>query len=206
MKTILLFPLLLLVFAPIISCEKDPEIITKTIVETDTLYVTQHDTVVLHLTDTLTLTNLIQDTATTFIVVRHAETTGIGSNPDLSAAGQVRADQLRRVLANVPLAAVFSSNYSRTTQTVQPVATEKSLPVMLYDPLNQGPLADSWLQEYKGRKVLVVGHSNTVPAFLNVLLEQNTYSTLAESEYDNLFIATVLEKGRVEVLHLKYGN
>lgn len=204
MKKTLWLLLPFLVFAPLFSCEKDPEIITKTVVETDTLYVTQHDTVIIQLTDTVTLTDFIQDTATTFILVKHAETTGIGTNPSLSAAGQARADLLRRMLANVPLTAVFSSNYNRTKQTAQPTATEQSLPLILYDPLNQSPLVDNWLNTYHGQTVLVVGHSNTVPPFLNLLLENEEYAQLGETEFDNFYIATVLEKGRVAVLHLKY--
>lgn len=206
MKKTFLHLLPFLIFTALFSCEKEPEIITETIIETDTLYVTQYDTVLMHITDTVTLTDFIRDTATTFILVRHAETTGTGSNPNLSSAGLERAEALRRILANVPLAAVFSSNFNRTKQTAQPTATDQSLPLLLYDPLNQSPLADEWLQTYRGRTVLVTGHSNTVPSFLNLLLENNQYADLGESEYDNLFIATVLEKGRVEVLHLKYGN
>ncbi|HOY04905.1 MAG TPA: phosphoglycerate mutase family protein [Saprospiraceae bacterium] len=205
-KTFLLaFPLLALM-SSLFSCEKDPEIMTQTVVETDTVYVTQHDTIILHATDTLTLTDFIQDTATTFIVLRHAETSGSGSDPNLSAAGMARADELRRILGNVPLAAVFSSNYNRTRQTAQPTATDKSLNVNIYDPLNQSPLVDEWLSAYRGQTVLVLGHSNTVPALLNLFLGSNEYSNLPDTEYNNLFIATVSERGRAKVLHLKYGD
>jgi broad specificity phosphatase PhoE len=205
-KTILLvFPLLAFLSA-LSSCEKDPEIITNTVIETDTILVTQHDTIIIHSTDTLTLTDFIQDTATTFIVLRHAETTGSGSDPNLSTAGMARADELRRILGNVPLAAVFSSNYNRTRQTAQPTATDKALNINIYDPLNQSPLVDNWLAAYRGQTVLVLGHSNTVPALLNLFLGSSEYSNLPDTEYNNLFIATVSDRGRARVLHLKYGD
>ena len=203
---LLLLPLLIAFASSLSSCEKDPEIITQTVVETDTLFITAHDTVFIQVTDTLTLTDLVEDTATTFIVLRHAETTGSGTNPSLSTEGQARALELRRILANVPLAAVFSSNYNRTRQTAQPAADDKLLTVNLYDPLNQSPLVDDWLTAYRGKTVLVVGHSNTAPALLNLFLESTAYTNLPETEYDNLFIATVSERGRGKVLHLKYGN
>lgn len=206
-KTLLsLLPILIVLSSALFSCEKEPEIITQTIIETDTLYVTQLDTLIIQITDTLTLTNFVQDTATTFIVLRHAETSGGGTNPNLSAEGLARADALRRILTNVPIEAVFASNYNRTKQTAQPTADDKGLVVNIYDPLNQAPLVDQWLNTYRGKTVLVLGHSNTAPALLNLFLGSNQYATLPDTEYDNLFIATVSEKGRAKVLHLKYGN
>ena len=208
MKKALLFLLsgLLVLAFTLPSCEKDPEIITKTVIETDTVFVSHHDTIFVQVTDTLTLTDIVQDTATTFIVLRHAETTGIGTNPNLSANGLARAEELRRILANVPLAAVFSSNYNRTKQTAQATADDKSLIIKLYDPSNQVLVVDDWIETYRGKTVLVLGHSNTVPELLNLFLQSTDYPNLPDTEYDNLFIATVSEKGRAKVLHLKYGE
>lgn len=208
MKTKALFflPLLFLYFLGSTGCEKDPEVVIETVVERDTIIVTQLDTVFISLTDTLTLTEFIQDTATTFILVRHAETTGVGSNPSLSAAGQLRAEALRRALGNVPLAAVFSTNFNRTMQTAQPVADDQTLAVENYDAFSLHPFVDGVLVDHHAQAVLVVGHSNTTPDLLNVLIGSNVYSTFSESEYDNLFVVTVFEKGRSEVVHLKYGN
>ncbi len=206
-KTLFLsFACLIVSIACLPACEKEPETIIQTVTKTDTLFVAQHDTIFLQVTDTLTLTDFVHDTATTFIVLRHAETTGIGSNPNLSTDGLARAEALRRILANVPLSAVFASNYNRTKQTAQPTADDKSLAINIYDPLNQSPLVDDWLETYRGKTVLVLGHSNTVPSLLNLFLGSNTYQNLPDTEYDNLFIATVSEKGRAKVLHLKYGN
>lgn len=199
--------LLLLAFSPVLfSCEKEPKIITETVIETDTLYITQHDTIFQQVTDTVTLTQFIHDTATTFIVLRHAETTGVGSDPALSTDGQDRATELLRVLKNVPLQAVFASNYNRTRQTAQPTATDKGLSVQIYDPTNQSPFIDATLAAYKGGTVLVLGHSNTAPALLNLLTGTNLYTQLPDTQFDNLYVVTVFEKGRAKVVHLKYGK
>ena len=56
------------------------------------------DTLVIHKTDTVILNQYIEDSATTFILSRHAETTGIGTDPALSVVGQERAIELARVL------------------------------------------------------------------------------------------------------------
>lgn len=133
------------------------KIITETIIKTDTLIVTQYDTVIQHVTDTLTLTQFIRDTATTFIVLRHAETTGIGSDPALSADGLLRADELLRALKNVQIGAVYSSNYNRTRQTAQPTATDKGLTVQIYDPANQNPLINTVLASQKAAPCWCLG-------------------------------------------------
>lgn len=180
------------------NCDKEPKVVTE--------IVTVHDTLVQHLTDTLLLTEFVHDTATTFILLRHAETTGGGNDPALSALGQERAAELLRVLQNVPLQAVYATNYQRTTQTAQPVAADRGLAVQFYDPFAPGPLADAVLAAYPGKAVLVVGHSNTIPALLNVLTGTNDFPQIPDTQYDNLFIVTVFEKGRANVVHLKYGN
>jgi phosphohistidine phosphatase SixA len=203
------FALLLTLFIAVFiftSCGKDPEVITNTVIEVDTVFITQHDTVFTTLTDTVTLTQFLNDTATTFILVRHAETTGIGSDPSLNAAGQARSEELRRIMDNVTLAAIFSTNFNRTMQTAQVTADDKMLTVDIYDPFNLDQFVDNTLDEYHAEKVLVVGHSNTTPSLLNVLVGANIYSDLPESEYDNLYVVTVFEKGRAEVVHLKYGG
>ncbi len=187
------------------SCIREPEIIIETVVETDTIFVVQQDTVFLTLSDTISLTEFIHDTATTFILLRHAETTGIGSDPDLSAVGMARVEALRKALSLVPLEAVYSTDYKRTKQTAQPVADDKFLNVNAYTGTNLSPFVDGLLAAYHGKTVMVVGHSNTTPSLLNVLVGANVYSTFPDTEYDNLFVVTVFEKGRAMVVRLKYG-
>ncbi len=201
------FPVLALALISLFfSCEKEPQIITETIIKTDTLVVTQIDTLILQITDTLTLTELVPDTATTFILLRHAETSGSGSDPALSTAGQDRAAELLRILKNVALNAVYSTNFNRTRQTAEPIAADKSLSVQIYNAFAPGTLADNALAAHKQGAVLVVGHSNTIPELLNTLTGTTDFQLIPDSQYDNLFIVTVFEKGRARVVHLKYGE
>lgn len=188
------------------GCEKEPQIITETITKTDTIYISTTDTVLVHVTDSIIIPELIRDTATTFILLRHAETTGIGSNPDLNAAGMERASELIRVLKNVSIDEAYSTDYNRTRQTAAPVAADKGLSATLYNPGALAAFSDGVLQKHKGGTVLVVGHSNTTPDLLNVLTGTSAYGLIPDTEYDNLFIVSVLEKGRAQVVHLKYGK
>lgn len=205
-KPLVLIPLLILLSIPgmmisLTSCDKDPEIITKTV--TDTLVIV--DTLVV--VDTLTIIDVqtIPDTATTFILVRHAETSGAGSNPNLSAVGQTRATELNRILSNINLNAVYSTNFNRTLQTAQPTATGKGLTITQYDPFAPNTLIDNVLLSFPEGVVLVVGHSNTIPAMLNAMVGSNVFTDIPESEYDNLYIVHVSERGKAKVTHLKYG-
>ncbi|MCF8243554.1 MAG: histidine phosphatase family protein [Saprospiraceae bacterium] len=181
--------LFLLLISSFFSCEKAPQIVTNTVVSTDTL----------------TLPQLLQDTATTFLLVRHAEKESIGSDPNLTPDGHARAEALMRVLKNIPLSAVFSTNYNRTQQTALPTANDQGLSVQSYDPALLDPLVDGVLQNHPGGAVLVVGHSNTIPGLLNFLTGTNAYPDIPDSQFDNLYIVSVYEKGKATVLHLKYG-
>lgn len=178
------------------SCDKDPEVITVT--KIDTLLVI----------DTLTLIDtvfeILPDTATTFIMVRHAETAGSGSNPNLSVDGQSRATRLSQLLAKVNLNAIYSTNFNRTMQTAQPAATAKGITVTTYDPFAPAALVDQALLSFPKGAVLVVGHSNTIPDMLNEMVGSNMFPDISESEYDNLFVVHVSALGEATVTHLKY--
>jgi 2,3-bisphosphoglycerate-dependent phosphoglycerate mutase len=104
------------------------------------------------------------------------------------------------------MSAVYSSSYKRTQQTAAGVAQHHSLPVQLYDPQKQGQLIDTILQEHPYKVVYVAGHSNTIPALLNLLTGTNSYSDIPETEYNNLYLVTVYRKGQAKVIHLKYGG
>jgi len=160
----------------------------------------------LGLLSTCTKLPILGETTTTVMLVRHAETTGSGSARNLSEIGQKRAAELAQALKDIPIKAVYSTNYNRTMQTAAPIAEQKGLSVQSYNPSNLGGFADDLLAKHKGETVLVVGHSNTTPALTNVLVGANTYENFPETEYDNLFIATVVEKGNAQVILLKYGE
>ena len=199
-KNILLVPAIVAVFMFVLagslsSCDKDPEIITKTII----------DTVVV--VDTFTIVDFqsAPDSATTFILVRHAETTGVGSNPGLSAEGQARANELNRILGHVELKAIYSTNFNRTIQTAQPVANSKGVTITTYDAFSPATFVESVIASFPKSAVLVVGHSNTTASMLNAMLGSDTYTDLPESEFDNLFIVQVSKIGKASVVHLKYG-
>ena len=176
------------------NCAKTPTVLKETITIIDTVEVTQIDTL------------LLQKEASTFFLVRHAEKASIGNDPHLTEAGVQRANELARLLSQVPLNAVYSSNYNRTKETAQPTATAQNLSIEAYNPSEQEAFATAVLAQYPADKVLIVGHSNTIPALVNIFLGEETYPDLSDSAYDNLYVVTVYEKGDAEVVVLKYGE
>lgn len=125
----------------------------------------------------------------TLYLFRHAETTGEGRNPDLSEKGKQRASDLLNVITENEINELYSTPLNRTMQTIRPFADYFELTVQNYDPLDLEGFAESLLS--KTGIILVSGHSNTTPA-LAQLLTGSEVSPINESEYDNLFIITVV--------------
>jgi len=143
---------------------------------------------------------------TTFILVRHAEKANDGTNnPPLSEAGVIRADALADVLNETKIDAIFSTSFLRTTRTVKPLATAKGLSIQPYDPMNPEEL-DLILQNNRGSTIVFCGHSNTTPAVINHFVGKKQYHDFEDSDYDNLIILTVIEKGNAKVTWLNFGE
>ena len=182
------------------SCEQETIIETEFI--TDTLIVSTTDTVFISSTDTI----FIPDEAkvTSFIMVRHAEKSSVGSDPELTPEGIARAEKLADILSELDLDRVYSTDFNRTKQTAMPTADNQGLTITNYGGFDQHAVIDDILENVNEGKVLIVGHSNTTSNFLNVLTGTSNYPDLAEDAYDNIFIVNTKSKGDSEVIHLKY--
>ncbi|MEJ6792986.1 MAG: phosphoglycerate mutase family protein, partial [Lacinutrix sp.] len=103
---------------------------------------------------------------TTYYLVRHAEKDTIpANNPKLLATGETRAQNFASFFSDKKLNAVYSTNYTRTLNTAYPTAKSQNLETIIYHPININ--YNIFLEETKGETVLVVGHSNTIPGFVN---------------------------------------
>ncbi len=144
---------------------------------------------------------------TTVILVRHAEKTTAADDPDLSEAGQARAAELARTLADIEIDAIYSTDFKRTRNTAAAVAAAKEIEIQLIrrDELSThvAELPKRILADHPDGTVLVVGHSNTVPA----LIESFGVPTakLTEKEYDDLYVVTVQAGGKARLMHLHFG-
>jgi len=126
------------------------------------------------------------DAAPLIFVVRHAEkaTTG-GDNPDLSVAGQKRADALARILKDSQITAVFVTEFKRTQETAAPTARAAHLsPIVL--PANDVPGLVAKLRALNGN-ALVVGHGNTIPDLMKAL-GITTPISIPDDDYTEIFV------------------
>jgi broad specificity phosphatase PhoE len=125
-------------------------------------------------------------------VVRHAERAdagmmaAAGADPDLSAAGRSRADALAATLKDARITAIFGTEFKRTRQSAEPLAKALGLEPAVV-PSKDIPGLVQRIKAARGN-VLVVGHSNTVPAIIKAVAGETV--TVDESEYDNLFVLT----------------
>jgi broad specificity phosphatase PhoE len=149
---------------------------------------------------------LAQSNITTIILVRHAEKDNDGtSNPGLSATGKNRAMLLAKLLDKTSLDAIYSTNYKRTMDTVEPVAKEKNIKVELYDAFGDDSI-NNILNSNRGKTILIVGHSNNIPRIANLLTGTQNFVDWKDQDYDNLLLVSFTERGtEAKVMWLQFG-
>lgn len=131
-------------------------------------------------------------TTTTYYFIRHAEkdrSDKDNRDPKLTDAGLERAKRWSDIFKNVAFDEVYSTDYNRTRQTAQPTADSKKIEVLIYDPRTL--YSDDFRKATYGKTVLIVGHSNTTPAFVNTVLKEKKYQDIDDNNNGNLYIVTV---------------
>lgn len=142
-------------------------------------------------------------------VVRHAERLDASDDPPLSAAGEARARALADSLARWGLPSqVLATRFVRAFRTAAPAAALADLTVETYGgspdaAADARALAAQLRRARAGQRVLVVGHSNTIPALLNAL-DGGARPDLAHGDYDGLYLV-VVRQGRATVQRVRYG-
>ena len=147
---------------------------------------------------------------TTVIFVRHAEKATLPTDdPGLSESGKRRAAELARQLVDADVVAgvdaVYSTSYRRTEETAQPVAEALNLPILAYDASNTETIIDEIVRKHKGKIILVVGHSNTVPAMIGNMGASKKVPAIDEGEYDNIYIVSIPWFGKTKTIRMRYG-
>ena len=149
---------------------------------------------------------------TTMIFVRHAEKALIPvDDPGLSPEGQARAEELARQLVDADVVAgidaIYSTDTRRTRETAQPVAAALGLEILSYtNQEDDEPVVDTMVRDNKGKIILVVGHSNTVPTMIAALGASKKVPPIAEMEYDNLYLISIPWFGKTKTIRLRYGE
>ena len=133
-------------------------------------------------------------------LVRHAERADQSADPPLSTDGVGRSHRLRDMLKDAGITKIFTSELRRTIETAAPLASAIHVSPQQISP---DALAAKIAASNARDRILVVGHSNTLPALLHALRVEPPI-TIADDAYDNLFIVVFPRDGRPVLLRLKY--
>ncbi len=127
------------------------------------------------------------------IAVRHAERADGGSgtsmsqtDPLLSAEGEARAKRLSAMLADAGITAIFVTEYKRTQDTAKPLAQKLGIEVRTRKGQDSAGLAATLKTDHAKDVVLIIGHSNTLPAVIKAL--GGPEWTIPDAEYDTIYI------------------
>ena len=148
---------------------------------------------------------------TTIIFVRHAEQTSHDeADPSLSEAGKRRVAELTRQLEFADVVqgidAIYSTELKRSTETAQPLAERLDLPINIYEIDDTETVLAEILKAYKGKVILVVGHSNTVPELIANLGASKNVPPIEPDEFDNIYIISIPWFGKTKTIRLRYGD
>ncbi|MDQ8159381.1 MAG: histidine phosphatase family protein [Gemmatimonadota bacterium] len=143
------------------------------------------------------------------VLVRHGEKATVGgSDPSLSEAGVARAQALAGALTMLTPNAIVVSSLKRTGETAAVVVSKTGV-VPTVIPIDGGGAAHvaavaAAVRAARGI-VLVVGHSNTVPAIVTAL-GGPSLPDLCDASYATLFVLTPGQAGAAaQVVRAQYG-
>ena len=143
--------------------------------------------------------NLTVDDCVEVYLIRHAEkdrSDPLNKNPHLNEKGIERSLLWNGYFENKEVNSIYSTNYNRTIETVLPVSIAKGIKPIIYSASNIN--YESFLKKEKGNTVIVVGHSNTIPGFVNKLIEDDYYKQINDTVNSNLYI---VKKCSEEISH-----
>ena len=143
--------------------------------------------------------NLRVDDCVEVYLIRHAEkdrSDPLNKNPHLNEKGIERSLLWNGYFENKELNSIYSTNYNRTIETVLPISIAKGIKPIIYSASNIN--YESFLKKEKGNTVIVVGHSNTIPGFVNKLIEDDYYKQINDTVNSNLYI---VKKCSEEISH-----
>lgn len=159
---------------------------------------------------TLFATALQAGDATTILIVRHAEadSTPEVKDPALTAVGERRAEALAAVARDANVRVVYTTQYRRTKDTAAPLRRIAEIPLaespVARETITQQSteLAKRIVEQHKGEAVLIVGHSNTVPLFVEALSGVKI-PAIGHDEHDRLYVV-IVEDGKARLISARY--
>ena len=144
----------------------------------------------------LTLSYIQSEQCSTFYLIRHAEkvrTDKSDKDPKLNEYGMLRAIKWQEYFSEKNISKIYSTNYKRTLETVKPIQESSDIIPIIYSPSDID--YKNFIMSNKIEVVLIVGHSNTIPDFVNGLISENVYSQIDDLNNSNLYVVNICESG-----------
>lgn len=143
--------------------------------------------------------------STTVWIVRHGEkdtAMATKANPDLSAEGKQRAIDLATYLQKENIAQILSTDTKRTVQT----AAHIKAPLEIYNPRSIQMVVEKIKSTWKGKTILLVGHSNTVLETIDAMGGNRPVPLLNDEDYDYIFKVVIDDAGKATATAYQFGK
>lgn len=135
-----------------------------------------------------------QSNVTQIYILRHAEKeSATEENPDLSELGIKHASYWKKVLQHIKFERVFTTDFIRNIKTAEILSSDLSIKPEIYYPMSFDIL--NFIKEIQGQKVLIIGHSNTIPDMVNRIINETIYPPMSHKNYNLLYQITINENG-----------
>ena len=129
----------------------------------------------------------------TIYLIRHAEKVRTDPNhedPSLNIEGMMRAKRWAKYFEPIKIDEIYITKYMRTKQTISFIAQQKMISPHHYQP--DAVFIESLLKNNNGKKILIVGHSNTIPKMVNDLIGEEKFKSMDDSDNATLFKVTII--------------
>ena len=148
---------------------------------------------------------VLEASTTLVVVTRHAEKVAdAGADPPLAPAGLERAARLAGIFGASPkglaIDAIFVTQWQRSGATAQPLAARLGVPVIAINDDDIAGLKSRILGDYRGRRVLVVAHSDTVGPIVRALAGGAESPPVGDAEYGTAYVIAIPRWSRPTVL------
>jgi broad specificity phosphatase PhoE len=129
-------------------------------------------------------------------------------DPPLSPQGQARAELLVRMFGDTQgvghLNGIYVSDTARSGSTAAPLASRLGVTATVAPNDDSKRLANRVLGENRGNRVMIIGHSGTVPGIVAALSGRSDIPKMDDKDYGLMYIVSVPRIGRANVLRLNY--
>lgn len=131
---------------------------------------------------------------TQIYMLRHAEKDNYDeSDPDLSDYGLDHAKYWKKVLQHITFDQIYTTDFKRNLKTAAIISKDSNIKPEIYYPMSFEVL--KFINKVKGQKILVIGHSNTIPDMVNRIIGESKYPPMSHKNYNTLHLVTVDKNG-----------